>query len=191
MGMWRVGALQPLVNLPSSLRPLPRYERYYIERWLEGHCTCPATGRRLQLPVALEPQRKLQAKIEIWAREHAPLLLVSQSPKLCSLRMRLGMLCKLLMGKLGKLRTVVARDLKSGAADLSSVQTALPLLPPRPRSHFQESPSSSSSFNRNGCCCVVFVSICRMIWGGCGSPCYWSLRSIPAAQCRAVPAAAT
>ena len=60
---------------------LRRYEKRYIERWLEqGNLSCPVTGQALTRPVALTPNVALRHSIEDWAQQHAIFLLVRSFP---------------------------------------------------------------------------------------------------------------
>lgn len=61
---------------PVMLPTGQSYERHCIKRWLsEGHCTCPATGQKLQPNVALVQNVSLRNAIEEWAEKCAPQLL--------------------------------------------------------------------------------------------------------------------
>lgn len=62
-----------------------RYERRYIQRWLNsGNATCPASGQVLALPAALTPNLALRKSIEAWAEKYAQWLLVGPGQRLCS-----------------------------------------------------------------------------------------------------------
>lgn len=58
----------PARCLPT--RPPRRFERAWIERWLEASDACPTTGQRLPRPVALVPNYALRGAIQAWAQEH-------------------------------------------------------------------------------------------------------------------------
>ena len=65
------------LQCPRPPNGCARYEKRYIERWLEqGNLTCPVTGQTLTRPVALTPNVALRHSIEDWAQQHAIFLLV-------------------------------------------------------------------------------------------------------------------
>jgi hypothetical protein len=71
--------LPKLVTEMSTVSDLCRYERQYIQRWLDqGNTTCPITQEALARPVQLTPNVALRHAIEDWAERNAIWLLVRQ-----------------------------------------------------------------------------------------------------------------